>query len=139
MSLSGFRGWLYRLAKLLGDVNAIEKGQVPRRLVRQVAGKLTGRLLGRLFRAVALALLVAGPGWAGERGGREAVVPDGGRVVQQGERLDVYDRQSNRIGYGYIRGDGSVDLYHMDGSRKATIQRGPSGEMRVTVPRRAKP
>jgi len=63
------------------------------------------------------------------------ITPEGGRVVQEGARVDVYDAKSNRIGYGYIRGDGSVDLYHMDGSRKATIQRGPSGETRVTVPR----
>lgn len=50
MSLSGFRGWLYRLARLLGDVNAVEKGRVPRRLVRRIAGKVTGRILGKLFR-----------------------------------------------------------------------------------------
>jgi hypothetical protein len=49
-SINTFRGFLYRLARFLGDVNAIEKGRVPRRLVRRVAGKVTGRFLGRLFR-----------------------------------------------------------------------------------------
>jgi len=76
---------------------------------------------------------------AGEDPGLTVILPEGGRVVQQADRLDVYDAKSNRIGYGYIRPDRSVDVFNLDGSRKATIQRGPSGEMRVTVPRRAKP
>jgi hypothetical protein len=44
------RGFLYALAKLLGDVNAVQKGKVGRRVVRRAAGKLTGRGLGRLFK-----------------------------------------------------------------------------------------
>lgn len=43
------RGLLYRLARLLGDVNAVKKERVGRRLGRRVAGKATGRGLGRLF------------------------------------------------------------------------------------------
>jgi hypothetical protein len=43
------RDFLYRLARLLGDVNAVEKGRVPRRIMRRAAGKVSGRLLGRLF------------------------------------------------------------------------------------------
>jgi hypothetical protein len=50
MSLNAFRGFLYKLARLLGDVNAIEKGRIPRRIVRRMAGKVTGRFLGKLFR-----------------------------------------------------------------------------------------
>lgn len=44
------RSFLYRLARLLGDVNAVQKGQVARRVGRRAAGKVTGRILGRLFR-----------------------------------------------------------------------------------------
>lgn len=49
-SLSGFRGLLYALARLLGDVNAVRRGRVGRRVARRGAGKLTGRWLGRLFK-----------------------------------------------------------------------------------------
>jgi hypothetical protein len=48
--MAGLRGFLYWLARLLGDVNAVEKGKVPRRVGRRIAGKFTGRLLGKLFR-----------------------------------------------------------------------------------------
>ena len=48
--MNRFRGLLYTLAKLLGDVNAIHKGKVGRRVGRRLAGKLTGRALWRLFR-----------------------------------------------------------------------------------------
>ncbi len=50
MSLSSFRSLLYRLARLLGDVNAVEKGKVPQRVERRVVGKVFGRILGKLFR-----------------------------------------------------------------------------------------
>ena len=43
------RGWFYLIAKIMGDVNAVQKGKVPRRIGRRVAGKITGRALGRLF------------------------------------------------------------------------------------------
>ena len=44
------RRFLYLLARLLGDVNAIRRGTVGKRIARRVAGKATGRLLGKLFR-----------------------------------------------------------------------------------------
>jgi hypothetical protein len=50
MSLSRVRGLLYRLARLLGDVNAVEKHRVGQRVERRVAGRFMGRLLGKLFR-----------------------------------------------------------------------------------------
>lgn len=50
MSLNKLRSALYRLAKLLGDVNAIRRGRVGRRIARRLAGKATGRFLGRWFR-----------------------------------------------------------------------------------------
>jgi hypothetical protein len=50
LTLNKFRGLLYTLAKLLGDVQAVRKGRVGRRIARRAAGKLTGRALGRIFR-----------------------------------------------------------------------------------------
>jgi hypothetical protein len=50
MSINKTRGFLYTLAKLLGDVNAVQKGTVGKRVMRRQAGKLTGRGLGKLFR-----------------------------------------------------------------------------------------
>ncbi|MBA7520879.1 hypothetical protein ES705_12978 [subsurface metagenome] len=50
MRLNKTRGFLYRLARLLGDVNAVRKGKVARRVGRRAAGKVTGRGLGRLFK-----------------------------------------------------------------------------------------
>lgn len=50
MRISTVRGWLYFLAKLLGDLSAIQKGRIGQRLVRRAAGRLSGRLLGRLFK-----------------------------------------------------------------------------------------
>jgi len=47
--MSQLRGWLYRWARLLGDVNAVEKGRVPKRIGRRIAGRYTARALNRLF------------------------------------------------------------------------------------------
>jgi hypothetical protein len=48
--MTGFRSFLYWLAKLLGDANAVKRGRVGRRIARRAAGKITGRNLGRVFR-----------------------------------------------------------------------------------------
>lgn len=44
------RASLYKLAKILGDVNAVKKGTVGKRLMRRGTGKLTARGLGKLLR-----------------------------------------------------------------------------------------
>jgi len=44
------RAFLYWLARLMGDVNAVKKGRVGRRIGRRIAGRITGRALWRLFR-----------------------------------------------------------------------------------------
>ncbi|MFW5996977.1 MAG: hypothetical protein ACOCZS_01590 [Verrucomicrobiota bacterium] len=44
------RRFLYTLAKLLGDVNAVKKGKVGRRAGRRVAGKTSGKALKKLFK-----------------------------------------------------------------------------------------
>lgn len=46
------RSFLYRLARWLGDVQALSRGPqaTTRRVARRLAGKVTGRLLGKIFR-----------------------------------------------------------------------------------------
>lgn len=50
MSINSLRGFLYWLARSLGDINAAQKGKVGRRIARRLAGRATGRALWRLFR-----------------------------------------------------------------------------------------
>jgi len=50
MTISSFRGFLYRLAKLLVDILAVKKGRVGKRAARRAVGKVTGRGLRRLFK-----------------------------------------------------------------------------------------
>ena len=46
----GLRSFLYLVARLLGDISAVQKGTVGRRVARRAAGKATGRALGKLFK-----------------------------------------------------------------------------------------
>lgn len=48
--INKIRSILYKLAKFLGDVNAVQKGKVTKRIGRRVSGKITGRFLGKLFK-----------------------------------------------------------------------------------------
>lgn len=50
MKINLIRSILYGLAKFLGDVNAVKKGKVKKRIGRRVAGKATGRFLGKWFK-----------------------------------------------------------------------------------------
>jgi hypothetical protein len=50
MSINRTRGSLYLLARILGDVQAVRKGRVGKRLGRRVVGRYAGRGMGRLFR-----------------------------------------------------------------------------------------
>jgi len=50
MFIGRFRSLLYRVARFLGDVQAVNRGRVGRRVGRRLAGKLTARLLNWLFR-----------------------------------------------------------------------------------------
>ncbi|HVL37816.1 MAG TPA: hypothetical protein VM328_00365 [Fimbriimonadaceae bacterium] len=50
MSINKTRGFLYLLARFLGDVNAVKRGTVGKRVARRIVGKATGRGLGRLFK-----------------------------------------------------------------------------------------
>ena len=44
------RSLLYFLARLLGDVNAVQKGRVGRRIARRGAGWGVGRIFARIFK-----------------------------------------------------------------------------------------
>jgi len=44
------RSVLYLLARIFGDLAAIARGRVGRRIARRTAGRITGRALRRLFR-----------------------------------------------------------------------------------------
>ena len=48
--MASTRGFLYWLARLLGDINAVKRGTVGKRIGRRIAGRATGRALGRIFR-----------------------------------------------------------------------------------------
>jgi hypothetical protein len=53
MSLHKARGFLYLIARILGDMQALSsprKGSVKRRIGRRITGKLLGRGMGRIFR-----------------------------------------------------------------------------------------
>ncbi|MDY6791549.1 MAG: hypothetical protein SWH54_09795 [Thermodesulfobacteriota bacterium] len=53
MSFSKTRGFLYWLAKFLGDISAITSGnpkKITKRVGRRVAGKATGKFLNKLFK-----------------------------------------------------------------------------------------
>lgn len=46
----GIRSSLYKVARIMGDVNAVQKGTVRKRVARRAAGKVIGRGLGKLFK-----------------------------------------------------------------------------------------
>lgn len=49
MSINKTRSFLYFIAKILGDVNAVQKGKVGERVVRRASGRATGKFLGKLM------------------------------------------------------------------------------------------
>ena len=46
----GLRSSLYKVAKIMGDANAVKKGKVGKRVARRAAGKATGRTLRKLIK-----------------------------------------------------------------------------------------
>ena len=50
MSIGKTRSKLYLIAKILGDINAVKRGTIGKRVMRRIAGKVTGRGLGKLFK-----------------------------------------------------------------------------------------
>jgi len=50
MSVNKTRGFLYKLAKFLGDINAVQKGKIGKRAARRVAGKAVGKSMKKMFK-----------------------------------------------------------------------------------------
>ena len=50
MSINKIRKALYLFARILGDINAVKRGTVGKRIARRTVGKVTGKMLGRLFK-----------------------------------------------------------------------------------------
>lgn len=50
MSINKTRGFLYMIARILGDIDLARKGKLGKRVVRRAAGKTTGKILGKLFK-----------------------------------------------------------------------------------------
>lgn len=50
MSINKTRGFLYKLGRILGDVNAVKKGTVGKRIARRATGKAKGRAMRKLFK-----------------------------------------------------------------------------------------
>ncbi|WP_162831730.1 hypothetical protein [Halalkalibacter hemicellulosilyticus] len=48
MSISKIRSFLYKTAKILGDINAVRRGRVKQRIKRRIFGKISGRMMGRI-------------------------------------------------------------------------------------------
>lgn len=46
-SIGKTRSFLYKSAKVLGDINAVKRGSISHRLVTRVSGKVTSRLLSK--------------------------------------------------------------------------------------------
>jgi len=46
----GLRSSLYKIARIMGDVNAVQKGKVGKRVARRTVGKATGATLRKLIK-----------------------------------------------------------------------------------------
>ena len=44
------RSLIYKLGRILGDINAVKRGKVGKRVARRIVGKGTGRILRKLFK-----------------------------------------------------------------------------------------
>jgi len=45
-----FRSLLYAIARLLGDLGAVQKGRTSKRIGRRIAGRSAGKVLRKLFK-----------------------------------------------------------------------------------------
>ncbi|WP_185819855.1 hypothetical protein [Salibacterium salarium] len=50
MKINNIRRILYKISRVLGDVNAVKRGTVGKRVGRRAAGRQTGKLLRKLFK-----------------------------------------------------------------------------------------
>ncbi|WP_177194770.1 hypothetical protein [Alteribacillus iranensis] len=50
MSLNKIRRTFYFISRILGDINAVKRGTIGKRIVRRAAGKQTGKMMRKLFK-----------------------------------------------------------------------------------------
>lgn len=50
MNINKLRSFLYKTSKYLGDVNAVQKGTIGKRIMRRAAGKASGKLMKKIFK-----------------------------------------------------------------------------------------
>lgn len=50
MNINKIRSFLYKTSKYLGDVNAVQKGTIGKRIMRRAAGKASGKLMKKIFK-----------------------------------------------------------------------------------------
>ena len=50
MNIKKLRSFLYKTSKYLGDVNAVQKGAIGKRIMRRAAGKASGKLMKKIFK-----------------------------------------------------------------------------------------
>ena len=50
MKLKDIRKANYKIARTLGDVNAVQKGRIGKRIQRRVVGRIAGKLMGKLLK-----------------------------------------------------------------------------------------
>ncbi len=48
MNINKTRNLLYTSAKILGDINAIQKGNILKRIINRILGRITGKLMGKI-------------------------------------------------------------------------------------------
>ena len=48
--MNEMRSTLYKVARIMGDINAVQKGKIGKRIARRLVGKYSGRGMGKLFR-----------------------------------------------------------------------------------------
>ncbi|OLP63097.1 hypothetical protein BACPU_34970 [Bacillus pumilus] len=50
MNINKIRSALYKISKISGDVNAVQKGTIGKRVMRRAAGKASGKLMKKIFK-----------------------------------------------------------------------------------------
>ncbi|MEI4790280.1 hypothetical protein WAX46_08150 [Bacillus sp. FJAT-53060] len=48
-NINKIKSALYKLSKILGDVNAVQKGTIGKRIMGRAAGKASGKLMKKIF------------------------------------------------------------------------------------------
>ena len=51
-NIGRFRSILYKTGKVLGDVNAVKRGTIGKRVTTRIGGKITSRVLNKIVRLI---------------------------------------------------------------------------------------